>query len=121
MASSTVGHEDATGHLAPAAGDESLVIVEIDDLFRRAHNTCMRYSILFERVTDPAFPAGYYYAHVPALDLTTHGSGIEGAKTAATDLIRLWIEEKRANGETIPKEEDPFFSHIELPDAVLGA
>ena len=54
----------------------------------------MQYSILYEAVTEPGFPPGYYYAHIPALDLTTHGAGIEGAKAAAQDLIKVWIEEK---------------------------
>jgi predicted RNase H-like HicB family nuclease len=59
----------------------------------------MRFSVVFERVEDPGFPAGYYYAHVPSFGLTTHGLGIEGARQAAADLLRLWVAEKRANGE----------------------
>lgn len=58
----------------------------------------MRYSLLIEPVREAGFP-GHHYAHVPALDLTTHGEGIEGARAAAKDLIRLWVEEKRARGE----------------------
>ena len=50
----------------------------------------MVYGILFEKITDSDFPKGYYYAHVPTLGLTTHGMGIEGARAAAEDLIRLW-------------------------------
>ena len=61
----------------------------------------MLYSILYERVNDPSLPEGYYYAHIPVLDLTTHGKGIDGAKAAALDLLQLWIDEKRANGEVI--------------------
>jgi predicted RNase H-like HicB family nuclease len=64
----------------------------------------MRYSLLIEPVQEAEFPPGYYYAHVPALDLTTHGKGIEGARAAAEDLIRLWVEEKRARGEPVPRE-----------------
>lgn len=55
----------------------------------------MQYSVLIEAVTDPDFPKGYYYAYIPSLGLTTHGFGIEGAKTAACDLVGLWIAEKR--------------------------
>ena len=33
----------------------------------------MNFAVLFEKVTDEDFPAGYYYAHVPSLGLTTHG------------------------------------------------
>lgn len=81
----------------------------------------MQYSILYEAVSDPGFPAGYFYAHILALDLTTHGLGIEGAKAAALDLITLWIEEKRAHGEPIPVEAESFFSRIEIDDALLRA
>ena len=81
----------------------------------------MQYSILIEAVTDSGFPAGYYCAHIPSLDLTTHGLGIEGAKAAARDLLTLWIEEKKARGETIVRETDSYFARIEIEDAVLGA
>lgn len=80
----------------------------------------MQFSILFEAVRDPGFPEGYFYAHVPALDLTTHGEGIEGAKAAARDLITLWIEERRARGEAVPVEAESYFSRIEVDDALLG-
>lgn len=81
----------------------------------------MQYSILFEAIRDSDFPAGYFYAHIPALDLTTHGQGIEGAKAAASDLIALWIEEKRAHGEAVPVEAESYFSRIEVDDALFGA
>lgn len=81
----------------------------------------MQYSILYEAVTEPGFPPGYYYAHIPALDLTTHGAGIEGAKAAALDLIKVWIGERRAHGESVPVEAESFFSRIEVDDALLGA
>ena len=76
----------------------------------------MTFGVLFEKVTDKDFPSGYYYAYVPSLGLTTHGSGIEGARQAATDLLRLWIAEKRSNGEAIPQTGETLFSMIELPD-----
>jgi predicted RNase H-like HicB family nuclease len=81
----------------------------------------MTYSVIYEKITDSAFPGGYYYAHIPALDLTTHGLGIDGAREAAKDLLRLWIEEKKANGESIPAESDTLYSTIEIEDAVFGA
>ena len=81
----------------------------------------MQYSILIEAVTDPGFPPGYYYAHIPTLDLTTHGLGVEGAKAAARDLLGLWVEERRARGEHILRETDSCFAHIEIEDALLGA
>jgi hypothetical protein len=57
----------------------------------------MNFGILFEKVTDKDFPAGYFYAYVPSLGLTTHGLGIEGAKEAVIDLLRLWLAEKFAD------------------------
>ena len=81
----------------------------------------MRYSLLIEKVLDNSLPQGYYYAHVPALDLTTHGLGIEGAKEAATDLIRLWIAEKQENHELIPREDESYFASIEIADALFGS
>lgn len=81
----------------------------------------MTYSILYEKINDPAFPSGYYCATIPALDLTTHGFGLEGAREAAFDLAHLWIEERRAHGEPIPIENESFFSRIEIDDAVFSA
>ncbi|MCX6149147.1 MAG: hypothetical protein NTX22_01335 [Ignavibacteriales bacterium] len=52
----------------------------------------MTYTISYEKINDPSFEEGCYY---PALDLTTHGYGIEGAKAAALDLLKLWFEEKK--------------------------
>ena len=57
----------------------------------------MRYSVFLEPVNEPELP-GYYYAHIPTLDLTTHGQGIEGALAAARELIEAWIDEKRPGG-----------------------
>ena len=81
----------------------------------------IRYTIVYERVDDPSFPPEYYYAHVPALDITTHGRGIEGAKEAAQDLIKLWLAEKKANGEPLRRESGAQVSTIEIEeDALLG-
>jgi len=79
----------------------------------------MNYGVLFEKVTEADFPADYYYAHIPALALTTHGRGIEGAREAARDLIQLWIAEKKTNGESIPPQGECFFSTVEIPDDAL--
>jgi predicted RNase H-like HicB family nuclease len=81
----------------------------------------MTFSVVYGQVTDPKFPSGYYYAHIPTLDLTTHGQGIEGAREAAKDLVRIWIEEKIANGDPVPIESDSLYSTIEIEDAVLGS
>ena len=79
----------------------------------------MNFGVLFEKVTDSGFPAGYYYAHVPSLGLTTHGLGIDGAREAAADLLRMWISEKRANGETVNASGETLFTTIEVPDDAL--
>lgn len=78
----------------------------------------MRYSVLIEAVTETGFE-GYYYAHVPSLDLTTHGQGIEGALQAAKELVEAWVAEKHAHGETVPLERHSVIAHIEVADAVL--
>ncbi|PKL09363.1 MAG: hypothetical protein CVV51_04300 [Spirochaetae bacterium HGW-Spirochaetae-7] len=77
-----------------------------------------RYSILFEEITDPGFPDGWYYAIVPMLNLTTHGKGIEGARAAVMDLLQLWFAEKQAHGEEIPVEPAVFFTQVDIPDAL---
>ncbi len=61
----------------------------------------MNFSVVFEKVQDAGFPAGYYYAHIPSLNLTTHGLGIEGARAAAKDLLKLWAAERPANHERL--------------------
>ena len=81
----------------------------------------MDYSILIEKIDDGSLPEGYYYAHIPTLDLTTHGFGIEGAKKAALDLVELWIKEKKARSEPVPSESESYFSKIEINDAVFSA
>ena len=82
----------------------------------------MRFSVVFERVQDAGFPAGYYYAHLPSLGLTTHGLGVEGARQAAADLLQLWLAEKRASGEEVAASSEPLFGTLEIPkDALQGA
>ncbi|MBI4401660.1 MAG: type II toxin-antitoxin system HicB family antitoxin [Nitrospirae bacterium] len=78
----------------------------------------MRYSVFLEPVKEPEFQ-GYYYAHIPTLDLTTHGQGMEGALTAAQELAEAWIAEKRARGESVPVESKSLIAQIEVPDALL--
>ena len=78
----------------------------------------MRYSVLLEPIKEPEFQ-GYYYAHIPTLDLTTHGKGIEGALAAAQELVEAWVAEKRAHGEAVPVETKPLIGQIEIPDALL--
>ena len=63
----------------------------------------MTYGIVFEKIKEPIFE-GEYYAHVPALGLTTQGMGIDGAREAAHDLVLLWLQAKRAAGE-LPNQE----------------
>jgi len=70
--------------------------------------------ILFEKIQDQDFPAGYYYAHIPSLGLTTHGFGIEGAIEAAKDLIALWMAEKTANNESFNISPELLYSTIEI-------
>ena len=80
----------------------------------------MRYTVLLEPTNEPDHP-GWYYAHVPALDLTTHGLGPEGAVAAARDLVTGWLAELRRTGKQIPVETQSFVSQIEIPDDAIHA
>jgi predicted RNase H-like HicB family nuclease len=86
----------------------------------------MTYAILVEKVPSGQVLTGLYYAHVPALGLTTHAHGIEGARAAAEDLIKLWLAEKKAAGETIdlPSVQRSIFPKVpykaRLPRRSLG-
>jgi len=81
----------------------------------------MKYTVVIEPTHEPDQP-GWYYVHVPALDLTTHGEGVEGARQAAAELVAAWVAEHRARGEDVPVEEGAFVSQIEVAgDAVHGA
>jgi len=79
----------------------------------------MHYSVILEPIAEAGFE-GYYYAHIPSLDLTTHGKGIDGALTAAKELAEGWIAEKRAQGEPIPEASRFLVTHIEVADALLS-
>ncbi len=74
----------------------------------------MRYAVLLERLPDEEGMPGYFYAHVPSLGLTTHGPGMEGALEAARDLVSLWIEEKRAHGESIASQSEAILATVEV-------
>ena len=79
----------------------------------------MRYAVLLEPIHEAGFE-GFYYAHIPTFDLTTHGQGVEGALAAARELVELWINEKRALGEAIPVETATLIGQIEISDALLA-
>ena len=70
----------------------------------------MRYSVIYEKIQEPNFE-GWYYAHIPAFDITTHGFGLEGARAMAQDALDVWIRGMLDDGESIPPPDD---------DAVLG-
>ena len=80
----------------------------------------MQYSVVLDAVNEPGFE-GYFYAHIPALDLTTQGKGIEGAVAAAKDLAGLWVAEKQTRGEPVPQETGTLITRIEISDAVLSS
>jgi len=69
-------------------------------------------------VNEPDFK-GYFYAHIPSLDLTTHGVGIEGALKAAQELVEAWLAEKRARGETVPTETNPVIAQVAMHPGTL--
>ena len=55
----------------------------------------MHYGVPFERIEQDGFPPGFYYAHIPNLGLTTHGLGVDGARSAAVELLEVWLDEAR--------------------------
>ena len=63
----------------------------------------MQYSVMLDVIDGPG-SEGYYYAHIPSLELTTHGQGIDGPLAAAKELAEVWIAEKSARGEPVPQE-----------------
>ncbi|KAF0152195.1 MAG: hypothetical protein FD143_1292 [Ignavibacteria bacterium] len=73
----------------------------------------MTYTIVYEKIKDASFPPGYFYAHIPSLDLTTHGLGIEGAESAAKDLVELWLEEKKGDSVVVTEEAETINSNKE--------
>ena len=79
----------------------------------------MEYSVMLDVIDEPGFE-GYYYAHIPVLELTTQGKGIDGALAAAKELAEVWIAEKCARGESVPQESSAVIARIEIPDAVLS-
>ena len=82
----------------------------------------LTYPIVFERVAASEGLPGHFYAHVPALGLTTHGEGIEGARLAVLDLISLWRAEKQAAGEVVPPSGEFFVAKVQLEkDALQSA
>lgn len=74
----------------------------------------MRYPVMLERVPDEEGMPGCFYAHVPSLGLTTHGLGMEGALEAARDLVAVWIEEKRSQGEPVSAVSDAILATVEV-------
>jgi predicted RNase H-like HicB family nuclease len=80
----------------------------------------MRYTVVLEAMQEPEHE-GWYYAHIPTLDLTTHGVGVDGALSAAADLIQGWIAERRANGEPVPTEARTLVAQVEVDDALHAA
>lgn len=69
-----------------------------------------KYAVIYEEIDDPDFDKGFYYAHIPSLGLTTHGIGIENAKLAAIDLLKLWTD----SDQKYSKEKEVLFSTLEI-------
>ncbi|MHB1687477.1 MAG: hypothetical protein ACYCVH_08890 [Ignavibacteriaceae bacterium] len=54
----------------------------------------MTYTIIYEKVSDASFPKGYFYAHIPSLDLTTHGLEIEVQKKPLKNCLEFRLKKK---------------------------
>lgn len=79
----------------------------------------MTYGVVFEKIREAGISLDSYYAHIPALGLTTHGQGIEGARSAARDLLTAWLAEKREAGEQVAAPSEILFSTVEIPEDAL--
>lgn len=79
----------------------------------------MIYGVVLEKFSGKDGMPGYYYAHIPALGLTTHGEGVEGARAAALDLLKVWLAEKQQAGEEITAQTDVLFSTVEISQDAL--
>jgi predicted RNase H-like HicB family nuclease len=73
----------------------------------------MQVPVLYERINEKGFE-GQYYAHIPTLGLLTQGIGIDGAKAAAIDLVRLWIDDQADSDKLIKQKSEVFFSSLEV-------
>lgn len=74
----------------------------------------MKYSVMLEQLPEEEGMPGYFYAHVPSLGLTTHGLGMGGALEAVRDLLTVWNEEKRANGEAVHAPSEAVLASVEV-------
>jgi antitoxin HicB len=57
----------------------------------------------FTVLYEPA-EGGGYYAHVPALDLTTEGRTLKEAKAMARDAIEGYLEAAKLLGKPVPAD-----------------
>ncbi len=57
----------------------------------------------FTVLYEPA-EGGGYYAHIPALDLTTEGRTLKEAKAMARDAIAGYLEAAKLLGKRIPAD-----------------
>ena len=55
------------------------------------------FTVIYEAAED-----GGYYAHVPALELSTEGDTLAKAKVMARDLIAGYLEAAKLLGKQIP-------------------
>jgi len=73
----------------------------------------MQIPVLYKKIIEEGFE-GQYYAYIPTLGLTTQGIGIDGAKAAALDLVRLWIDDQAESDKLIRQNSEVLFSNLEV-------
>jgi predicted RNase H-like HicB family nuclease len=103
-----------TGSTPVRGGGFSTAKPNLDKRHLLMQISAMRYPVMLERVPDDEGMPGYYYAHLPSLGLTTHGLGMEGALDAARDLVTMWNEEKRAQGESVTAAAEAILATVEV-------
>ena len=67
------------------------------------------YTVVYEAAEE-----GGYYAHVPALGITTEGESLRDAKRMARDAIGGYIEAAKAIGKPLPRNKGVRVEEVEV-------
>ena len=69
---------------------------------RRNQKKTRVFTVVYQPV--PVNEGAGYYAHIPALEITTEGETLDEAKEMARDAIECYVETARAISRPIPQE-----------------
>lgn len=66
----------------------------------------MRYSVALSPIANEPGLEGWYNAHIPSLDLTTQGQGVEGPSPLLVILSSCGFRRRRADPNSSPKSKE---------------